>query len=83
LINRLAGEAFLNELEKSLGIRSEKYHPIDPNTIEKEVFEIQIKPKKRDKLEFMLEITTLFDVKIARKRNKSFNDFFESYLMVN
>jgi hypothetical protein len=65
---------------KKLGINSEKFHSIDPNTVVKEIFEIHIKPKKKSKLEFMLDVVKVFDVYTARKRNDSFNYFFEHYL---
>jgi hypothetical protein len=70
-----------DKTRKKLGIKSDKFHLIDPNTVLKEIFEIQIKPKKFSKLEFMLEILRIFDTEVAKTRNQSFDYFFNKYLV--
>ncbi|MHB8164828.1 MAG: hypothetical protein ACYDDV_10905 [Methanoregula sp.] len=85
VVNEIEGWYLAGISEKSrkkMGIGSNEFNSTDPNLVIKEAFDEKIKPKKYSKLEFMLEIVKLFDLKIAKQRNDSFNYFTQHFLEI-
>ena len=64
---------------KKIGVNSNEFRQIDPDSVTKETFDKKIKPRKYSKLEFMLEVLKIYNMTIAQKRNKSLGDFFRQY----
>jgi len=69
-----------DKARKKIGVNSARYLSTNPNSVTKEEFHETIRPKKFSRLEFLMEIIKIYDIRTGLTRNQSLDYFFGKYL---